>query len=148
MIASEFSNSSLIDAGRQILRRAQELLDANQSFAVETTLSGHTYLRMMADAKRRGYEVSLIFAGTERIEINLDRVAQRVLFGGHEVPEADQRRRYPRSMKNLQKALELADNAILFDNSGDSHHTIAVKDANGITMYGELPAWAAFLKTT
>lgn len=38
-----------MDAAREVLRRSEELLDALQTFAVETTLSGHTYLRV-ADA--------------------------------------------------------------------------------------------------
>jgi hypothetical protein len=41
----------------------------------------------------RGFEVVLIYIGTERVEINLARIAKRVLGGGHNVPEMDVRRR-------------------------------------------------------
>jgi predicted ABC-type ATPase len=43
---------SMIDAGREVLRRAAELMGHQQSFLVETTLSGNTYLRMMREANR------------------------------------------------------------------------------------------------
>jgi len=94
-----------IDAGREVLASAQAFLQAKQSFLVETTLSGNTYLRMMHRAKELGYAVNLIFVGTTDVAINLRRVQQRVEDGGHDVPEEDQRRRYPRSMANLRKAL-------------------------------------------
>lgn len=37
----------------------------------------------------RGFEVVLIYIGTESVEINLARIAKRVLGGGHNVPEMD-----------------------------------------------------------
>ena len=94
--------SSLIEAGREVLVRANELLQACQSFVVETTLSGNTYLRMMRQAKALDYTIVLVFVGTQSVEINLQRVRERVASGGHDVPEADQRRRYPRSGKSTQ----------------------------------------------
>ncbi len=138
---------SAIDAGRAVLIRAEDLLANQQSFLVETTLSGNTYLRMMSKAKLQGYLVVLLFVGTNDVSVNLARVRTRVRLGGHDVPEEDQLRRYPRSMANFRKALELADEAILFDNSGNSHSKVAVKDAHGITLYDPLPHWAEFLKT-
>ena len=144
-VASSFGGSP-IDAGREVLAFAEAFLQAKQSFLVETTLSGNTYLRMMRRAKELGYAVNLIFVGTTDVAINLRRVQQRVEDGGHDVSEEDQRRRYPRSMANLRKALDLADEAILFDNSGTSHRRLAVKDEQGIVICSSLPEWASFLR--
>ena len=44
---------------------------------------------MMLDAKARGFEVRLVYIGTENVEINLARIRNRVLAGGHDVPEKD-----------------------------------------------------------
>jgi predicted ABC-type ATPase len=140
------NGGSAIDAGRAVLEQAAELIRHQQSFLVETTLSGNTYLRMMREAKLAGYRTSLFFVGTADIEINLKRVAERVAEGGHDVPEEDQRRRYPRSMANMRKAFELADEAVLFDNSGRAHLRLALKDDAGLTIYQTLPSWAAFLR--
>jgi predicted ABC-type ATPase len=136
---------SSIDAGRLVLQRAEELLSSKQSFLVETTLSGNTYLRMMVRAKKEGYLVVLLFVGTSAVSINFARVRGRVKKGGHDVPEEDQLRRYPRSMANFRKAFDLADEAIVFDNSGSSHVKLAVKDREGTRVYTSLPEWAAFL---
>jgi predicted ABC-type ATPase len=44
---------------------------------------------MMICARTLGFEIVLVYIGTEKVEINLARIAQRVLSGGHDVPEAD-----------------------------------------------------------
>jgi predicted ABC-type ATPase len=49
--ATGANSGSIIDAGREVLLIAERLLISGQSFTVETTLSGNTYLRMMTRAK-------------------------------------------------------------------------------------------------
>ncbi len=100
----------------------------------------------MTRAKSLGYLIVLLFVGTSDVSINFARVRSRVRKGGHDVPAEDQLRRYPRSMANFRKAFEIADEAIVFDNSGSSHEKLAVKDMNGISIFAELPAWAEFLR--
>ena len=141
------SGGSLIDAGREVLRLAKDLLAAKQSFLVETTLSGNTYLRMMSRAKAEGYLVILIYVGTDDVSINLQRVQQRVRNGGHDVPEADQLRRYPRSLANFKKAFDLADEALVFNNSTPFGHVrVAEKTKDGVTILGDVPQWAEWLR--
>jgi predicted ABC-type ATPase len=142
-------SASPIDAGRSVLEMAEGYLKSGSSFLIETTLSGNTYLRMMSRAKERGYLVVLLYVGTADVSINIQRVKIRVLKGGHDVPVEDQLRRYPRSLANLRKALELADEAIVFDNSTPKGHTkVAVKDANGFEIFEPVAEWAAFLQST
>ena len=68
------SNNSDIEAGKQILRWAEELIVEKQSFTVETTLSGSTYLRMAARAKQAGFSIMVVLVGTASVEINMERV--------------------------------------------------------------------------
>ena len=91
-------------AGKEVLRLAKEHLERKESFAVETTLSGKNYLQMMQYARGidRGFEVILIYIGTEGVEMNLARIARRVRAGGHDVPEIDVRRRYLRSPESAR----------------------------------------------
>jgi predicted ABC-type ATPase len=145
--ATGVHTGSAIDAGREALRMAGSLLASNQSFTVETTLSGHTYIRMMREAKRRGYLVVLIYIGTSHIAINMQRIRHRVAKGGHDVPEEDQRRRYPRSLANATIALAIADEAIILDNSADGYIKLAVKRNSGIEIFEPLPRWASFVLT-
>lgn len=132
-----------IAAARQVLASAREHISRAESFAVETTLAGKHYLQMMADARIRGFEVVLVYIGTENVEINLARIRNRVLAGGHDVPESDVRRRYQRSFKNLPIAMERADHTILFDNSTEEgYRLIAVLGPSGNQWFEPVPDWA------
>jgi len=113
-----------VAAARQVLASAKEHISRRESFAVETTLAGKHYLQMMVDARIRGFEVVLVYIGTENVEINVARIRNRVLAGGHDVPESDVRRRYQRSFENLPIAMQRADHTILFDNSTEEGYRL------------------------
>ena len=145
-LRSSGTGISTIAAGKEVLRLAKEHLKRRESFAVETTLSGKNYLQMMQYARGidRGFEVVLIYIGTESVEINLARIAKRVLAGGHNVPEMDVRRRYLRSLQNLPAATGLADRVIVFDNSDDLGYRLVGLLGRGLHQWFDpLPAWAA-----
>lgn len=141
------SENSDLEAGRRILLRAEELIDARQSFTVETTLSGSTYLKMAVRAKQAGFNVMLIFVGTTSVEINIERVKARVKKGGHDVPEADQRRRFPRTLANVKRLLPLADFAVFVDNSRpDGHIVVGFGHAGFMHWHEPVPGWAESLR--
>ena len=141
--AQESGTVGRIEAGREVLRSAKEFLGKKNSFSVETTLAGNTYLRMLADAKKLGYRTRLLYIGTNNIQINIARIRDRVKKGGHEVPLEDQRRRYGRSLTNLSKALALSDETVLLDNSFENgHHIVAVKGrGQKLRFIGARPSW-------
>jgi predicted ABC-type ATPase len=100
-LQSEVKTTFPIAGARQVLESAKDHLARSKSFAVETTLAGKNYLRMMIEARNVGFEIGLVYIGTDNVEINLARIRDRVLAGGHDVPENDVRRRYQRSFENL-----------------------------------------------
>ena len=59
-IQADNKNKHPLAAGREVLDQIEENLRNGSSFAVETTLSGKTYLQTMLDARRRGFKVALI----------------------------------------------------------------------------------------
>ena len=125
-----------------MLQQPAQHLAAHRSFAVETTLSGKNYLGMMDKAHTLGYEVVLIYIGTESVEINLKRIAYRVRNGGHSVPPEDVRRRYIRSFRHLPIALEKSDHAILFDNSADTGYQLTGVFENKVwEWFSPFPDW-------
>jgi len=133
-----------VAAGRQVLKPAKQHLERRESFAAETTLARKNYLQMMLDARNRGFEIILIYIGTENVEINLARIADRVLAGGHDVPERDVRRRYKRSFENLTIAIKRADHTILFDNStDDGYRLIATLSTSGNQWFEPTPRWVS-----
>ena len=68
-IQSTVDAPSAIAAARQVLQDIRQHLRARQDFAVETTLSGKNYLRVMLDAHARGFEVVLVYIGDERLHV-------------------------------------------------------------------------------
>jgi predicted ABC-type ATPase len=150
-IRSSGTTVSPIAAGREVLRLTEEHLKQRQSFAVETTLSGKNYLRLMRYARdiSRGFEVTLIYIGTGSVEINLARIAERVRAGGHNVPEVDVRRRYLRSLENLPVAAKNADHVLLFDNSHQQgYQLVGILSRTKSEWFSPLPSWVAELKAT
>ena len=136
-----------IAAARHVLKSAKEFISRRESFAVETTLAGKHYLQMMVDTRIRGFEIVLVYIGTENVATNLARIRNRVLTGGHDVPELDVRRRYIRSFENLPTAMSRADHTILFDNSSEEgYRLIAVLGPPENQWFEPLPAWAAAMK--
>jgi predicted ABC-type ATPase len=146
-IQPTITEASALAAGRQVLGIIARQLDMRQTFTIETTLSGKNYLRAMAVAQQHGFQIVLIYIGTESVEINLARVANRVLAGGHNVPEADVRRRYVRSFAHLPLAMELADEIILFDNSSEQgYQLIGVGEGSQMNWIEPLTGWAREIK--
>jgi len=92
-------------------------------------------------------KVVLVYIGTETVEINLARIINRVLVGGHDVPESDVRRRYQRSLKNAPIAISRADHVILFDNSTEQgYQLVGVIDQGQNEWLEPLPKWAIGLQ--
>lgn len=89
-----------------------------ESFALESTLSGKTYIKYLQQAKQLGYHIELHFLWLPSAEESFERVKQRVLEGGHAVPEIDIYRRYPRIMQHIfDDYLPLADQWQFWDAS-------------------------------
>lgn len=88
-------------AGRLLLQQIQESLRRRETFALESTLSGKSYVHLFQRAQRLGYEIELHYLWLASPAQAVARVRERVRKGGHDVPEADIRRRFERSLTNL-----------------------------------------------
>jgi predicted ABC-type ATPase len=114
-----------IKAGRLMLKEIKAHTATNHSFAFETTLSGKAYAKHIADWKKRGYHITLVFLSLPDAEFAIARVAARVAAGGHNIPEATIRRRFKAGINNFQKIYKtLADSWTLYDNSGEQPRLI------------------------
>lgn len=104
-------------AGRLLIEEARGLIKAKASFAIESTLSGKTYVAMIREAKAQGYRFLLHYILIGSGDQAIGRVALRVKLGGHDVPEDDIRRRFERSRKHfIEDYVPLADEWGLWDN--------------------------------
>ncbi len=105
-------------AGRIMMQRLKELAAARASFAFETTLASRAFAPWLADLKAGGYQMHLVFLWLPGAEVAMDRVAERVRRGGHDVPEDTIRRRYRAGWANFCELYQpLADSWQVIDNS-------------------------------
>lgn len=94
-----------------------KLLSTGQSFCFETVMSHISKVNILSMAKKAGYKTYLYFVFTDNVELNIARVKLRVRQGQHNVDSSLIRNRYSRAFKLLAKALALAEEAFLIDNS-------------------------------
>lgn len=109
-----------LEAGRVMLNQLKRLAESKESFAFETTLASRTFASWIQELQQQfGYKFRLVYVCVPEVEINLERVATRVVLGGHGIPEATIRRRFYRSIQNLfDLYLPLANRWEIFDNTG------------------------------
>ncbi len=124
-----------IQAGKIMLDQIQEHIKANHDFAIETTLAGRSYVRLLKELKKRGYKIHLFYLWLHNPDLALKRIAERVRMGGHDVPSDVVRRRFARSIYNLFHLYRpLLDSWILFDNSADLPRPIASEENGNLTV--------------
>lgn len=106
-------------AGRLMLAEIDRNAAAGESFAFETTLSGHTYIHRIRSWRLAGFIVKILFLSLRNADEAIARVAFRVQQGGHDVPPEVIRRRFTNGMKNFMEVYRYeVDYWRLFDNSG------------------------------
>ena len=124
---SPFNPESVaVEAGRLMLSRIKDLLSKNESFSIETTLATRSYFRLVDNAHRQGYEVTLLFFWLKSPEQAMERVAERVSKGGHNIPQDIIVRRYYEGIDNLFKIyMPIVDTWVLVNNSETPRSIIA-----------------------
>jgi predicted ABC-type ATPase len=105
-------------AGKLLLSELRELINRQETFALESTLSGRTSVKILERAKQRGYAIELHFVWIPDVREAIRRVRQRVVEGGHDVPADDIKRRFGRSIRHfVDEHAPLANKWFLWDNS-------------------------------
>jgi predicted ABC-type ATPase len=112
-------------AARTALAMQAAFIDRGESFSLETTLSGLTYLGLVARARAAGYRVHLQFFSVPDVDVSIARVRKRVARGGHDVPEADIRRRYGRAYANFFRYADVVDDWLIWENGASRAYPVA-----------------------
>ena len=136
---SPFNPESVaIEAGRLMLSRIAELLRRNESFSIETTLATRSYFRLVEQAHRQGYDVTLLFFWLASPEQAIERVAERVRKGGHNIPSDIVRRRYYEGIDNLFRIyMPIVDTWVLVNNSTTPRSIVATGGKNQQTTVND-----------
>jgi len=105
-----------IEAGRIMLQRLRHLTAQQADVAFETTLASRSFAPWIKGLP--GYSFHLVFLWLPSADMAVARVRERVLEGGHAVPEEVIRRRYDAGVKNFfQIYRPLATSWRFYDNS-------------------------------
>ncbi len=132
-IAKELDSKNItkykIKAGKMFFSEFTKRLGLDKSFVIETTLSGKYLVGYIKKAKELNYQVSLIYLFLENPQTNINRVKNRVLNGGHHIPQDDIIRRFYRS-KNMfwNTYKDLSDGWSIYYNSDEIFEKIASDD--------------------
>ena len=125
-------------AGRTFLTELAALRAAQANLVVESTLSGVSlaqHIRLFAAA---GYYISLVFVFVPSVQLSINRVASRVLAGGHHIPTEDLVRRFKRSKRNFWRTYRLlADEWQLILNADAGFVYVADFANHGLTVQAE-----------
>lgn len=105
-------------AWAESVRRLDEAIAARDHYAFETTLGGNTMAARIA-AAIKSHDVFMWFCGLASPELHVARVRARVAMGGHDIPEARIRERYPRALQNLITLMPRLAHLQVYDNSAD-----------------------------
>ena len=123
-----------------------ECIEEGRDFVFETVFSSPEKLEFLKKAKEASFFIRFFYVCTSDPAINVARITQRYLNGGHEVPISKVISRYYKSLLNAEEAIAFVDRAYVYDNSIDDqlprllYRTI---DGKLFKRYTEdIPNWA------
>lgn len=114
------SVDAVIEAAEYATTLRYKCLEERKNFVFETVFSSQEKFDFLIAAKQAGFFVRFFFVCTEDPQINVKRVVQRYLNGGHEVPISKIFSRYYKSLQLAAKIIRVVDRAYVYDNSVDN----------------------------
>jgi len=143
------SPDAVMKAAEYATKLRYECLEQGRDLVFETVFSSQEKLEFLLKAKEAGFFIRLFYVCTSDPAINVARITQRYLNGGHEVPISKVVSRYYKSLINAAEAISFVDRAYIYDNSVDNqlprllYRTI---DGQLFKQYlEEVPVWASML---
>lgn len=128
-----------IRAMRAVHAALDNALTEGASIGVETAALTQAHYRFATRAKASGFAFAFVFVYLANVELHIERVAQRVRLGGHNIRETDIRRRFQSAIENFPAFAAMADRVAVFDNSWVGAPTLSVqKSATGWRLYPEI----------
>ena len=118
---------SNLEAAQIAEKQRETCLAEGKSFCFETVLSTERNLNLLRRARERGFFIRCYFILTANPQINVLRVSDRVLAGGHDVPTDKIVSRYHRALELVPQLIPVCDLCHIYDNSLDSPYRIFKK---------------------
>ena len=141
-IAKELNPEKIEDvqltAGKVFIRRLFENIKKGNNILVESTISGMYLHRIIPFMRDQGYSISIIYVFLENPRVCIERIKERVLKGGHFVPDNDVVRRFFRSKRNFWNIYRLeSDSWFIFFNSDNHFQEVAQGNGNNYIVHNQ-----------
>lgn len=120
--------------------RRDQLISVGGSFATETVFSHESKLEMLERARHAGYRTYLHVVLVPK-DLAVARVRNRVENGGHDVPRHKIEERFDRLWPLVARAIEIADEATIYDNARGSFSVVARFASGQLVGTPSWPAW-------
>ena len=108
-----------LEAAQIAEKQREEHLAQGDNFCFETVMSTDRNLNLLKRAKEKGYFIRCYYILTADPMINVFRVYNRVLSGGHDVPKDKIISRYDRALALVGEVVAVSDICHIYDNSSD-----------------------------
>ena len=140
------SPEAVLKAAEEATHMRYRCLEQGHDFVFETVFSSHEKLEFLHKAKDAGFFIRLFYVCTSDPAINVARITQRYMNGGHEVPISKIISRYYKSLINAEEAISFVDRAYIYDNSVDNQlPSLLYRTTDGqlFKQYtNDIPQWA------
>ena len=128
-------------AGKIAISKTKDFLKKGINFTQETTLSGVRTEKIIKLAKANNYYIRLYYVGLDTSDECIKRIKNRVLKGGHNIPEDDVQRRFNTRYDSLINILPYCDEVHLYDNDNGFREVAEYKNGEIIISSSNSPKW-------
>lgn len=132
---------NVIEGGKKSIELIDDCLQKEICFTQETTLSGHRVLATVKKAIEKGYYIRLYYVGLNTVEESIARIENRVKKGGHNIPDADVKRRFNKRFEDLLNVLQYCDEATFYDNENGFVAVAEYKNGEVLQIGNTKPTW-------
>lgn len=115
-------------AGKIAAKNIKNYFEKGISFNQETTLCGRAIINNIKKAQENNYKIILHYIGLENVELAKERVRNRVLKGGHGIPDEIIEKRYYESLNNLKTVIPFCHKVKIYDNTEELSLICRIED--------------------
>lgn len=137
---------NIIKGGKEASQLISKCIERGCDFTQETTLSGKKTLNTINEAKKNDYSIRLYYIAVSSAEESMDRIANRVRKGGHNIPDEDVIRRYGKRFDDLLKILPYCNEVHFYDNENGFRRVGEYSCGEINAVCDTPPAWLCELK--
>lgn len=130
-----------LEAAKIAEHRREECVKNHQNFCFETVLSTDRNLNLLKRAAAEGFFIRCYYVLTVDPQINVFRVATRVVAGGHNVPVDKIITRYDRALDLVKELVPVCDVCHIYDNSLSAPYRIFKKRKDQCWYCTEADLW-------